>query len=845
MEDEMFRNILFVLLSELTLISFVFAQTIIPGGEVSGTWTAAGSPYLVEGEITVPADQTLVIDPGVDVIFQGHYKLIVNGWLEAVGTEADSVLFTADNSTEGWHGIRFIGAPDSSHLSYCIVQYGRATGSSPDCYGGGIYCANSNPSFVNCTISGNASFWDGGGGGIYCYDSSPIIGGCIISGNSANYGNGGGIYCDGSNLIISDNTINGNSSGPYGGGIYCDNSALTIANNAICMNSATYGGGIYCTGSSISIIDNSLNENSAVYYGGGIHCSSSSIAINGNTISGNTAIHSFEPYPAYGGGIYCSGLDSNSSIIGNTISTNTVSGYMGGFGGGIYCNSSSITINGNTISENSADGGGGIHCYNSNLTISYNTIKGNSASSGGGINCTSSNPIISGNTISRNGATSFGGGINCTSSSPSISYNLIYANTAGSGGGINCNNGSSPGISGNAISENFAADGGGVYCSSSPSIIEFNEISDNTASGSGGGIYFNLINVPMNKNTITFNNASIGGGFYSTSSNPELRNCILWANAPQQIFQTAGSNVQATYSNIEQFWPGIGNINQDPSFVNVGQSDYRLQWDSPCINSGDPDPQFSDPDGTRADMGCYYFDQSKPVRILLTPYNTPIQIQAEGGSFDFDIQATNIDSVLHTTQIWCDVTMPNLTIYGPVLGPVSVTLMPQFTASRLRNQNVPPAAPAGRYFYNAYAVVGADTSIDHFLFEKLDSNGLDGFAEWFNTGGYFEDFAVAGRQSASMRIPESYLLHQNYPNPFNSTTTLCFDLPEADWVKLDVFDISGCMVADLKSASIVDRWCEAGTHEVTFEGSGLASGVYIYRLKIGKFVANGKMVLLK
>jgi hypothetical protein len=55
------------------------AATTIPAGDVSGTWTATNSPYLIDGDITVPAGQTLTIDPGVEVLFQSAYKLTEHG----------------------------------------------------------------------------------------------------------------------------------------------------------------------------------------------------------------------------------------------------------------------------------------------------------------------------------------------------------------------------------------------------------------------------------------------------------------------------------------------------------------------------------------------------------------------------------------------------------------------------------------------------------------------------------------------------------------------------------------------------------------------------------------------
>jgi hypothetical protein len=114
------------------------AQIIINGGYVSGIWTKTDSLYLINGNITVPDDSTLVIEPGVTVEFQGHYALEVQGRLLAVGTENDTILFTvndttgfgdADTTLGGWFGIRFTDTPqtnDSSRIAYCRLQYGKA-----------------------------------------------------------------------------------------------------------------------------------------------------------------------------------------------------------------------------------------------------------------------------------------------------------------------------------------------------------------------------------------------------------------------------------------------------------------------------------------------------------------------------------------------------------------------------------------------------------------------------------------------------------------------------------------------------------------------------------------------
>jgi hypothetical protein len=85
-----------------------------------------------------------------------------------------------------------------------------------------------------------------------------------------------------------------------------------------------------------------------------------------------------------------------------------------------------------------------------------------------------------------------------------------------------------------------------------------------------------------------------------------------------------------------------------------------------------------------------------------------------------------------------------------------------------------------------------------------------------------------------------YGLQGNYPNPFNPQTMLRYSLAEAGDVTLIVYDVNGRPVATL-----VDGWREVGYHEATFDATNLASGVYIYYLKVNDFSATSKMVLLK
>ncbi|RPH36183.1 T9SS C-terminal target domain-containing protein, partial [bacterium] len=88
--------------------------------------------------------------------------------------------------------------------------------------------------------------------------------------------------------------------------------------------------------------------------------------------------------------------------------------------------------------------------------------------------------------------------------------------------------------------------------------------------------------------------------------------------------------------------------------------------------------------------------------------------------------------------------------------------------------------------------------------------------------------------------PPMFRLEQNYPNPFNPSTTIRFALPRRSHVSLTVFDMLGQEVATLVSGEVV-----AGYHEVRFDASGLATGVYFYRLQAGDFVEVKRLMCLK
>jgi predicted outer membrane repeat protein len=268
----------FYVLAFLLVLFTARGQTYIPAGFVSGTWESAQSPYYIQGNIEIHYDSTLVIESGVEVLFDGSYKLTVHGLLDASGTEADSILFTAVNPATGWQGIEFIQINEDlgiSNVKYCTLSHGR----KPSGSGGAIYVYQAeNVLISHCLIMHN---YADEGGGIYIDDGWIIVEYCLITHNSAN-SVAGGIACISSVPYFNNLEITYNTSGDAGGVYFAINpnyswpffDYLTITNNEggtvgglllessntlvlnyckITNNRGTYVGGIALIGSSFEI----------------------------------------------------------------------------------------------------------------------------------------------------------------------------------------------------------------------------------------------------------------------------------------------------------------------------------------------------------------------------------------------------------------------------------------------------------------------------------------------------------------------------------------------------------------------------------------------------------------
>ncbi len=159
-------------------------------------------------------------------------------------------------------------------------------------------------------------------------------------------------------------------------------------------------------------------------------------------------------------------------------------------------------------------------------------------------------------------------------------------------------------------------------------------------------------------------------------------------------------------------------------------------------------------------------------------------------------------------------------IVGMIQLPIPTSILGKNVNLKLAAENLADSSSVGdRWDYNLVNLFIED-SLNNKILAK--SNSLQLYA------------------SSSNRIPDHFSLSQNYPNPFNPTTIISYDLPTADHVVLKVYDLLGKEVATLYNGNQ-----NAGTYNVLFDASKLASGVYFYQLKAGDYTSIKKMVLLK
>lgn len=353
-----------------------------------------------------------------------------------------------------------------------------------------------------------------------------------------------------------------------------------------------YGGAILCYSSDPTISKCLIKSNNGDGKGGGIHCEGGDPIISACTFSNNVA--------SEGGGLY--NHDANCSLV----ECNFISNQANYEGGGIYNYNSSGSVVNCSFEENSASNVGGGICNRggSKPCIENSVFVANVGSAIFNATYSDAN-IIS--CAFLNNSSDMGGAIsNIWCVRVTIDSSYFCGNSAGWGGAICEDNNSTSHITNCTFVGNFANDerGGAIYSYDSSPTLKNCTFYGNS-SGSHGGVLY----------------AKDGFDF---GSHPNVLNCILWENIPEEIFIHSGE-LTVTYSDVLGGWEGEGNINADPCFADADANNFYLKsqagrWDpnkqtwvidantSPCIDAGDmasPIGYEPFPNGGIINMGAY------------------------------------------------------------------------------------------------------------------------------------------------------------------------------------------------------------------------------------------------
>ena len=358
-----------ILITMISLINMGLSQTSVTSFYVSGTWTLAGSPYLIQNDITVLSSQTLFIEQGVEVKFQKETNLTINGQMIADGVTFEAIDTTGwSNQTTtngGWNGIHFMPFTgiDNSIFNNCIVRDCKYGYSYTILYSNAFTCCRQ-LNITNCLFENNHS-----GTGTYISDmmiylapqnssDTIIFDKCTVRNNYSVFGAVRNSNYYGGYTSITNAQIYNNNGG---------SAIWSVWNNLLIENNDIY--------SNVSIGDNSaikLSIGDAIVRGNKIHHNECDELAAVGCRSGNVLIEN--------------------NLICNNIQNSGDCGMLGGGGGinlshnegGASFSDTYYVVRNNVISNNySGYGGGGIYVYNSRATISNNHIINNSAITNG------------------------------------------------------------------------------------------------------------------------------------------------------------------------------------------------------------------------------------------------------------------------------------------------------------------------------------------------------------------------------------------------------------------------------------------------------------------------------
>ncbi len=229
------------------------------------------------------------------------------------------------------------------------------------------------------------------------------------------------------------------------------------------------------------------------------------------------------------------------------------------------------------------------------------------------------------------------------------------------------------------------------------------------------------------------------------------------------------------------------------------------------------------------------------------PGSVQLRIQTTGnvtlGSYTITVQGNGPSDVppVHRRTISLDVIVPVELVSFSANTDKNDVILTWFTATETNNSGFEVQRKTNDEYESIAFVEGNGTTTETQDYLFRDKNLLsETYTYRLKQMDFDGSFAYSDEVEIDIQQPDVFYLGQNYPNPFNPSTVIKYSVPADGNVSLKVYDVLGNEVS-----SLVDEFKQAGTFDVSFDGSNLSSGVYYYRLTAGEMTTTKKLMLTK
>ncbi len=529
----------------------------------------------------------------------------------------------------------------------------------------------------------------------------------------------------------------------------------------------------------------------------------STTVVDGWLIRGGAARLLTEPAGRFGGGVLC--IDASPRLQDCGFELNRAGDdNTGGGGGGGYFRRSQARLLRCVFRANRASQGGGLYAAQSHLQLEDCVVEGNQApplvgTRGGGIYVDGGTLGLHGSRVIGNGPVEEGGGMWARSALLALGDVHFAGNQARNGGGIATTEGSTLDLRAAVLRNNVATQlGGGIYAIVAPGAIANATFVANR--GIGGAVFAQGASWGLHS-SLFVDHPDVAIFFFGSAADLDYN--IFWRNAGGDV---RGGNL------------GPEDLVADPLFVDLMNGDLALGLHSPALDSGDPEPGFDDPDGSRNDRGA----DGGPWATRSIPAPPTL------------LTARHIGA--HTTVAWQDLSGLAHGVYrgaDSTFVPGARSYVGNATVGQ--SQFVDTDAPPG-FWYRAVAVDARGASSGFSTRARAQPVAL--------TLARATDLApraqLPSRGAAPPAAPVSFALHLLRVAGAGSVFRL--DLPAAAHVHLEVFDVRGRRVREVWNAPL-----PRGTAEFIWDGRDHAGriaggGVYIVSAQSAAGSARRKLV---